>query len=84
VQVRDDYANLLLTDATVQYALVFLPGLVGGRLFDIGYFRIPFVGASILLVLATFLVGECTEYWHFLLCQGFAVGVRHAIHHYKA
>lgn len=45
-------------------------------MFDLGYFKLPFFFASCLLVAATFLVAQCTEYWHFLLCQGFAVGVR--------
>ncbi|KAK7025062.1 MFS domain-containing protein [Favolaschia claudopus] len=60
---------------SVQYSLVFLPGLVVGRLFDIGYFRVPFFAASVLLVLSTFLVSICTQYWHFLLCQGIATGI---------
>ena len=59
-----------------QYALVFMPGLVFGRLFDMGYLRLPVAAASVLLVLCTFLTAECTEYWHFLLCQGFGIGVR--------
>ncbi|PBK78886.1 MFS general substrate transporter [Armillaria solidipes] len=60
---------------SIQYSLVFLPGLVTGRMFDIGYFKLPYLFASILLVVATFLVGECTKYWQFLLCQGFAIGI---------
>jgi len=61
---------------SIQYSLVFLPGLVTGRYFDLGYFRSIFLTSSALLVGATFLVAQCTEYWQFLLCQGFAVGVR--------
>lgn len=53
-----------------------MPGLITGRMFDIGYFKLPFFLASILVVVATFLVAQCTQYWHFLLCQGFAIGVR--------
>ncbi|KAF9020820.1 MFS general substrate transporter [Hymenopellis radicata] len=60
---------------SVQYSLVFLPGLFAGRLFDLGYFRPLLLGCSALLVIATFLVAECHEYWQFLLCQGFAVGL---------
>ncbi|EIN07031.1 MFS general substrate transporter [Punctularia strigosozonata HHB-11173 SS5] len=60
---------------SIQYSLTFLPGLVTGRLFDIGYFRVPLAVASALLVMATFLIAECTEYWQFLLCQGLAVGL---------
>ncbi|KAF7440302.1 hypothetical protein PC9H_000646 [Pleurotus ostreatus] len=60
---------------SIQYSLIFLPGLFFGRLFDLGYFKIPFFISSTILVLATFLVAQCTEYWHFLLCQGFAIGL---------
>ncbi|KAL0946436.1 hypothetical protein HGRIS_012659 [Hohenbuehelia grisea] len=60
---------------SVQYSLVFLPGLVFGRLFDLGYFKVPFFIASVVLVVATFLVAQCKEYWQFLLCQGFAIGL---------
>lgn len=60
---------------SVQYALVFMPSVVTGRMFDIGYFTAPLLSSSILLVLATFLVAECTQYWHFLLCQGFTIGL---------
>lgn len=61
---------------TLQYSLVFVPGLVTGRLFDMGVFRVPLTIASVFLVVATMLVAECKTYWQFLLCQGFAVGVR--------
>ncbi|KAF7308875.1 MFS domain-containing protein [Mycena kentingensis (nom. inval.)] len=60
---------------SIQYSLVFLPGLVTGRLFDLGYFRIPCLVASTLLVALTFLVGECHQYWHFVLCQGVGIGL---------
>ncbi|KAK0490501.1 major facilitator superfamily domain-containing protein [Armillaria novae-zelandiae] len=78
------YEETLLSDSdpsaiawigSIQYALVFMPGLVTGRMFDIGHFKVPFLLASILLVVATFLVAECSQYWHFLLCQGFAIGM---------
>ncbi|KAJ7504172.1 major facilitator superfamily domain-containing protein [Mycena galericulata] len=60
---------------SIQYSLVFLPGLLTGRLFDLGYFKLPFLAASTLLVLSTFLVAQCTQYWHFLLCQGIVTGL---------
>lgn len=78
------YQTTVLSDSTpsniawigsIQYSLVFLPGLITGRLFDLGYFHSVFLPCSFLLVLATFLVAECHVYWQFLLCQGFAVGV---------
>ncbi|KAJ3512139.1 hypothetical protein NLJ89_g3699 [Agrocybe chaxingu] len=62
-------------NVTLQYALVFLPGLVVGRFFDLGYFRSIFLTSSTILVVATFLVAECKEYWHFVLCQGIMVGL---------
>lgn len=60
---------------SIQYALVFFPAILIGRLFDLGYFRSVFLTSSALLVAATFLVAECHVYWQFLLCQGLAVGV---------
>ncbi|KIJ59717.1 hypothetical protein HYDPIDRAFT_177749 [Hydnomerulius pinastri MD-312] len=60
---------------SVQYALVFLPGLVTGRLFDIGYFKLPYFAASCLLITCNFLIAECTEYWQFFLAQGLGVGI---------
>ena len=52
-----------------------MPSLITGRLFDLGIFKLPLLAASILIVVATVLIAECTQYWHFLLCQGFAIGV---------
>ncbi|KII88279.1 hypothetical protein PLICRDRAFT_41438 [Plicaturopsis crispa FD-325 SS-3] len=60
---------------SLQYALVFLPTVFVGRMFDIGYFKIPIFLASVILVVATFLVAECTQYWQFLLCQGIVTGL---------
>ncbi|KAF9017421.1 MFS general substrate transporter [Hymenopellis radicata] len=58
---------------SIQYCLVFFPAFVAGRLFDLGYWPPVFLSCSALLVTATFLIGQCHEYWQFLLCQGFAV-----------
>jgi len=55
---------------------VFLPGLLVGRLFDLGYFRSIFLTCSATIVIASLLIAECKEYWHFVLCQGILVGVR--------
>ncbi|KAH0826860.1 major facilitator superfamily domain-containing protein [Lanmaoa asiatica] len=48
---------------------------MGGRLFDIGYFKIPYFIASCLLIICTFLIAECTAYWQFFLAQGLGVGL---------
>ncbi|KAI8975863.1 MFS general substrate transporter [Trametes punicea] len=58
-----------------QYALIFLPGLVIGRIFDMGWTKVPLGIASGVIVTAAFLIAECTKFWHFLLCQGFALGL---------
>ncbi|KAF5323716.1 hypothetical protein D9619_012953 [Psilocybe cf. subviscida] len=60
---------------SIQYSLVFLPALIVGRFFDLGYFRVLYAGASATIVIATFLIAQCTQYWHFLLCQGIMVGL---------
>ncbi|KAG7087559.1 hypothetical protein E1B28_013514 [Marasmius oreades] len=60
---------------SVQYALVFTPSMVVGRLFDKGYYHSILISSSAVLVLATMLLAECTLYWHFLFCQGFVIGL---------
>lgn len=59
----------------MQYALVFVPALPIGRLFDVGYHKLPMLFASILLVASTLIIAHCKEYWHFVLVQGLLVGV---------
>ncbi|KAF9269038.1 MFS general substrate transporter [Marasmius fiardii PR-910] len=60
---------------SIQYALIFFPALVVGRLFDIGIFKVPYAIASAVIVACCFIIAECTKYWHFLLCQGIALGI---------
>ncbi|KAJ7652944.1 MFS general substrate transporter [Mycena rosella] len=60
---------------SIQRCLIFLPGVFVGRIFDIGHFRIPFATGSILIITGTFLIPECKLYWHFILCQGFMIGL---------
>jgi MFS transporter, MCT family, solute carrier family 16 (monocarboxylic acid transporters), member 10 len=52
-----------------------MPGLFVGRIFDLGWFRLPLFLGSVTVVIAAFLVAECKTYWQFLLCQGILVGV---------
>ncbi|KAF9001736.1 major facilitator superfamily domain-containing protein [Cyathus striatus] len=73
--LQDSSPSQIAWIGSVQYSLVFFPGQISGRFFDLGYFRIPFFIGSVILVVATFLVAHCTKYWHFLLCQGFAIGI---------
>jgi MFS transporter, MCT family, solute carrier family 16 (monocarboxylic acid transporters), member 10 len=60
---------------SLQYSMVYFPAVISGRLFDLGYGRYLSVCSGILLVLATFLVPQCTQYWHFVLIQGVAIGL---------
>jgi MFS transporter, MCT family, solute carrier family 16 (monocarboxylic acid transporters), member 10 len=53
-----------------------MPGLFVGQYFDRGHLKIPLAVSSVLLAVSTLLVAQCKVYWQFLLCQGFAVGVR--------
>jgi hypothetical protein len=55
--------------------MIFLPGVLVGRLSDLGYFQATFATGSVLIIAGTFLIPVCTLYWHFLLCQGFMIGV---------
>ncbi|OJA11208.1 hypothetical protein AZE42_05766 [Rhizopogon vesiculosus] len=59
-----------------QYALAWFPALAAGRLFDLGYFKIPCFAASCTLVVCMFLIAECTQYWQFFLVQGLVTGRR--------
>lgn len=60
---------------SIQYSFVYLPGLLAGRLFDIGYFHPMLIVSSSILVVATFVVAECKQYWQFLLVQGILTGL---------
>ncbi|KAK2464720.1 hypothetical protein APHAL10511_003296 [Amanita phalloides] len=73
--LKDSSPSTIAWIGSIQYALGFLPALLVGRMFDLGYFRSIFLPSSVLLIMATFLVAECTVYWQFLLCQGFALGL---------
>ncbi|KDQ09191.1 hypothetical protein BOTBODRAFT_191236 [Botryobasidium botryosum FD-172 SS1] len=84
VVFQEYYQTTLLKDrspsdiawiGSLQYSLMLLPGLLSGRLFDLGYLHGPVFAASSLLVTSVFLVAECTAYWQFMLAQGLAIGL---------
>ncbi|KAJ7459402.1 MFS general substrate transporter [Mycena galericulata] len=60
---------------SIQHAMIFLPAVIVGRLFDTGHYRIPFAAGGLLIIITAFLVPECKVYWQFMLCQGFGVGI---------
>ncbi|KAL5536482.1 hypothetical protein ACEPAF_304 [Sanghuangporus sanghuang] len=60
---------------SLQYSMIFLPGLLAGRLCDLGFFKPTLIAAAAVMTTGNFLTAECTKYWQFLLCQGFLLGV---------
>ncbi|KAG2154112.1 MFS general substrate transporter [Suillus clintonianus] len=73
--LRDTSPSYIAWIGSAQYALVYLPALVTGRMFDLGYFKIPCFSASCVIVACTFITAECTQYWHFFLVQGLGMGL---------
>ncbi|KAH8810087.1 major facilitator superfamily domain-containing protein [Flagelloscypha sp. PMI_526] len=72
--LRGESPSSLAWIGSIQAFMLFFPALFGGALFDRGWFKIPLLMSCSALVLFTFLVGQCSQYWHFLLCQGIASG----------
>lgn len=68
------FPELPHVETVLQYSLILLLGIVTGRMFGLGHFKVRYFIASVVLVVVT-LVAECKEYWQFLLRQGFASGV---------
>ena len=60
---------------SLQYSLTLTPGLIAGRLFDLGYLHVPLAFFSGLLVVSTILVAECKVFAEFLVVQGLLTGV---------
>ncbi|PAV23574.1 MFS general substrate transporter [Pyrrhoderma noxium] len=73
--LQDTSASNIAWIGSIQYSFTFFPSLITGRLFDLGYFKIPLFVASTLLIVATFLTAQCKEYWQFVLCQGIVIGL---------
>lgn len=59
--------------------LAFGAGLVIGPVFDVHGPRWLLFAGSILIILATMLLGVCTQYWHFILVFGILAGVGTAL-----
>ncbi|KAI6162596.1 MFS general substrate transporter [Pisolithus thermaeus] len=81
---QDYYEQVMLPDqspstiawiGSIQYTFIFVPGLVTGRLFDLGHFKIPYFIASCGLIVCTFLTAECKHFWQFFLVQGLFTGL---------
>jgi len=73
--LKDRSSSDIAWIGSLQYALLHLPGLPSGRIFDLGYFRPLLLTSLAAATIGNFLVAECTEYWHFVLCQGVLLGI---------
>ncbi|KAJ3760384.1 MFS general substrate transporter [Lentinula raphanica] len=78
------YENSILQDSSpstiawigsIQQSFLYIPTLIFSRLLDMGYFRTMLTAASVVFIVATFLIAQCHVYWQFLLCQGLLTGV---------
>ncbi|KAJ6496067.1 MFS general substrate transporter [Mycena sanguinolenta] len=73
--LKDSTSSAIAWIGSIQTALSFGIAIWMGRLFDNGFFAVPAACASVALVTSAILTGQCTEFWHFLLCQGFGTGI---------
>ncbi|KAI2469253.1 MFS general substrate transporter [Annulohypoxylon bovei var. microspora] len=60
---------------SIQIFLVFLVGMVSGRLSDAGYPRLLYATGAIVTVFGMFMTSLATQYWQVLLAQGFCTGI---------
>lgn len=61
---------------SVQAFLLMILGLATGPLVDYGYLRVLLLAGTVLVTLGMMMTSICTEYWHVVLAQGIAVGLR--------
>ncbi|KAK5655393.1 hypothetical protein OQA88_5663 [Cercophora sp. LCS_1] len=60
---------------SLQASLLLLVGVVSGPLFDAGHFRKLLMAGLFMVVFGMFMTSLGSQYWHFLLAQGFCVGI---------
>ena len=60
---------------SIQAALLLFTGVISGPLYDAGHFRLLVRVGLLMIVFGMFMTSLCTEYYHFLLAQGFCVGL---------
>ncbi|KAA8903363.1 hypothetical protein TRICI_005721 [Trichomonascus ciferrii] len=74
-QALGESASNISWVGSVQIFLLFLVGVVAGRLTDGGYFRIVFALGVFLQLLGIFMTSLCTKYWQIFLTQGICLGL---------
>ncbi|KAL4985864.1 MFS general substrate transporter [Aspergillus falconensis] len=60
---------------SIQIFLLLFIGALTGPLYDHGYFRLLLAAGTVLMVLGMILLSLCSQFWHFILAQGIAVGL---------
>lgn len=75
VLIPDTPTSTIAWIGSTQFALAYLPGLVAGRLCDLGYFKRTLLIPSVIIVLATVITAECNKFWQLLVCQGMVIGI---------
>ncbi|EIW66391.1 hypothetical protein TREMEDRAFT_35282 [Tremella mesenterica DSM 1558] len=60
---------------SLQYLLIYFPGLFMGRLVDSSTFYKPFYIAAIIYPVALIVNAEVKQYWQAILCQGILFGI---------
>ncbi|KAE9391724.1 MFS general substrate transporter [Gymnopus androsaceus JB14] len=73
--LQDSSPSTISWIGSIQQSCLYLPTLIFSRLLDMGYFRTMLTTASVVFIIATFLIAQCHVYWQFLLCQGLLTGV---------
>ncbi|KAF5389747.1 hypothetical protein D9757_006036 [Collybiopsis confluens] len=73
--LQDSSPSNIAWIGSIQQSLLYIPTLIFSRLLDMGYFRTMLTAASVVFIIATFLIAECHVYWQFLLCQGVLTGI---------
>ncbi|KAJ3839214.1 major facilitator superfamily domain-containing protein [Lentinula raphanica] len=73
--LEDMSPSMIAWIGSIQQSCLYIPTYMFTRLADRGYFHTLLVIASIVFIVATILVAQCTSYWQFLLCQGMLTGI---------
>ncbi|KAJ3716247.1 major facilitator superfamily domain-containing protein [Lentinula guzmanii] len=59
---------------SIQQSCLYIPTLIFAQFLDIKYFHTMLATASLVFIVATFLIAQCNAYWQFLLLQGILTG----------
>ncbi|KAJ7457803.1 major facilitator superfamily domain-containing protein [Mycena latifolia] len=74
-QLKDQPLSTISWIGSLQLSLVLLMGCMSGPLFDAGYLKTMIASAGTLYVFSLFMTSISTEFYQFLLSQGFGVGI---------